>query len=271
MILHLPKAFWIPTNLLAIFSFWGDRSEISAKFRLLFQFAVSFVFLLVILWAKQSPIAACFLVIPLAIFIVGTANYYNFMDGINGIAGIAGVVAFGLLGWFAAVEGSDPRIITLSGCMSFACLGFLPFNMPKARAFMGDVGSILLGFTFAGMVIALSKSLLDFFCLTSFLFPFYADELTTMAVRIKDGENVLRAHRRHLYQLLANEKGIAHWKISVGYGLLQLVVGVTVLLLKPFGSIMIVLLMLVIYLGGFIVISSVVRKNLTTSAQIGKT
>jgi len=80
MILHLPKAFWIPTNLLAIFSFWGDRSEISAKFRLLFQFAVSFVFLLVILWAKQSPIAACFLIIPLAIFIVGTANCYNFMD-----------------------------------------------------------------------------------------------------------------------------------------------------------------------------------------------
>jgi len=68
--------------------------------------------------------------------------------------------------------------------------------------------------------------------LAAFLFPFYADELTTMAVRIKDGENLLRAHRRHLYQVLANEKGVSQWKVSLGYGLLQLVVGVTVLLLK---------------------------------------
>ena len=75
---------------------------------------------------------------------------------------------------------------------------------------MGDVGSILLGFVFAAMVVVLSKSFLDFVCLWSFIFPFYADELSTMAVRIKDGENLLRPHRRHLNQLLANEKGIAY-------------------------------------------------------------
>jgi uncharacterized membrane protein HdeD (DUF308 family) len=89
--------------------------------------------------------------------------------------------------------------------------------------------------------------------------------LTTMAVRIRAGENLMRAHRRHLYQILANEKGISHWKISVGYGLLQLVIGLSVLLLKPFGSIM-VLSLLTACFGAFIVASCVIRKNLTTTS-----
>ena len=138
--------------------------------------------------------------------------------------------------------------------------------MPKARVFMGDVGSILLGFVFAGMVVWLANSLIDFICLSAFLFPFYADELTTMYVRLRDGENLTHPHRRHLYQLLANEKGISHWKVSVGYGLLQLVVGLSVLLLRDFGSV-IVLSLLAAYFGAFIVVSSSIRKNLAISAS----
>ena len=131
---------------------------------------------------------------------------------------------------------------------------------------MGEVGSILLGFSFAAIVVILSKSILDFVCLAGFLFPFYADELTTMAARIKDGENLFKPHRRHPYQLLANEKGIAHWKISIGYGLSQLIVGITVLLLRPFGISMI-LLLLAAYFIAFIIISSIIRKNLEPIQQ----
>jgi len=149
-------------------------------------------------------------------------------------------------------------------CICLCCLGFLPFNITKAKVFIGDVGSILLGFVFAGMVVLLSKSFLDFVCLAAFLFPFYSDELTTMAVRIRDGENLLRPHRRHFYQVLANEKGISHWKISVGYGLLQLIVGVSILLVKNYGNI-IVLSLLAAYFVAFTVVSSAIRKNLTTS------
>jgi Fuc2NAc and GlcNAc transferase len=71
---------------------------------------------------------------------------------------------------------------------------------------MGDVGSILLGFVFAAIVVMLSERFLDFVCLAGFLLPFYADELTIIFVRLKDGEDLLHAHRRHLYQLMANEK-----------------------------------------------------------------
>ena len=60
-------------------------------------------------------------------------------------------------------------------------MGFLPFNMPKARVFMGDVGSIMLGFVYAGLVVGLSYSLNDFMVLCAFLFPFYEtfDQLRT--------------------------------------------------------------------------------------------
>ena len=128
-----------------------------------------------------------YLLIPfLSLYVVGTANYYNFMDGIDGIAGITGIVAFGLIALFGALSGANESLFILAGCMGLACLGFLPFNMPKARVFMGDVGSVLLGFVYAGLVVGLSHSLNDFVVLCAFLFPFYTDELTTLYVRIKD-------------------------------------------------------------------------------------
>ncbi len=225
-VLRIPLGFWLSASILAIVSFYGDRFPISPKIRFPIQFIAALFLLAPTLFSDFSLTLSLgsqvIWLLFLAVFIVGTANYYNFMDGINGIAGITGVVGFGLLGWFAAVEGADPGIIALCVCLGLACLGFLPFNMPKARVFMGDVGSILLGFVFAGMVVWLSKSVLDFLCLANFLFPFYADELTTLVVRLKDGDKLTKPHRKHLYQLLANERGIAHWKVSVGYGVLQL-------------------------------------------------
>jgi Fuc2NAc and GlcNAc transferase len=264
LLLNIPSGFWLPITAIALFSLCADRIEFSPKFRLSLQFIAAIILLFGINTAIQNQISGFLLILAMAVFIVGTANFYNFMDGINGIAAITGIVGFGLLALYSFLSESYSSFAVLSVCIYFSCLGFLPFNIPKARIFMGDVGSILLGFTFAGMVVWHSKGLLDFICLAAFLFPFYADELTTMAVRIRDGENLLRAHRRHLYQLLANEKGVSQWKVSVGYGLLQLVVGVTVLLLKPFGGIM-VLSILIVYFVGFTMASYFIRKSLTTT------
>jgi len=110
--------------------------------------------------------------------------------------------------------------------------------IPFYAVFMGDVGSVLLGFVFAGLVVGLSCSLNDFMVLCAFLFPFYADELITLYVRIKENGGagmLMKPHRRHFYQLLVNEMGIEHWKVSVGYGALQLVVGMGALALRGMG------------------------------------
>ena len=226
--LKLPVTFWIPAVILSIISFLGDRFDILPFFRLLFQFTASIVMLMGN-WTNHPLLSnnSMVLLIGLSVYIVATTNYYNFMDGINGIAGISGAVGFGLLSFYGFYTGTNPIWTTLNISLMLSCLAYLPFNIPEAKVFMGDIGSILLGFIFAAMVIWLSKNFLDFLCLASFLFPFYADEITTELTRLKDGEKIWTKHRRHLYQILANEYNISHWKVALGYGVAQLFVGIS--------------------------------------------
>ncbi|MFC1578381.1 UDP-N-acetylmuramyl pentapeptide phosphotransferase, partial [Thermodesulfobacteriota bacterium] len=185
-------------------SFVGDRYHLAPIIRLLFQFAAGFIFLFGLWNGHPLSSAGYLIIIPLSIYIVGTTNYFNFMDGINGIAGITGLVGFGLLAVFAHGKGSGSGLWVFSMSLSIGCAAFLPFNLPKAKVFLGDVGSILLGFAFAAMVIMLADSVIEFLCLSLFLFPFYADEITTELIRLKDGQKLWTPHRRHLYQILAN-------------------------------------------------------------------
>ena len=184
------------------------------------------------------------------VFLVGTTNFYNFMDGINGISGnYRGLRPSLMAGFIYGLEGASPYFITTVG-VALACLGFLPFNMPSARVFMGDIGSIFLGGLFGSLTYIHSRTLVDFLCMASFLFPFYADELTTMVVRLKDGENLTRPHRRHLYQILTNEKHFPHWQVSIFYGLLQLGVGLSILFSRSAGW-PLILILLGIYFTAF--------------------
>ena len=265
IVLSIAKSFWIPAVFLSLFSLWGDRSEIRPKMRLLFQLAAGTILLIGIITEKGGGFTVYALMPLMLVFVVGTANFYNFMDGINGIAGITGIIGFGLIGCYATIFGSNSSLSALAICISLACVGFLPFNVPRAKVFMGDVGSILLGFVFSGLVVYLSKNVLDFICLMSFLFPFYADELITMALRLKDKENLTKPHRRHLYQILANEYDISHWKISTGYGLFQLMIGISIILLKNMGLIRVVSA-LVLYGCFFVICSFIFRKKIRNFA-----
>ena len=225
--------FWGPVTFLSLISLYGDRINLKPILRLTVQFSVTLLFLISISFFQHiandiQSLILIILCIFFSIYIVGTANYYNFMDGINGIAGITGIVGFALLGLYGNINHQNHQWIILSFVMSFACVGFLPFNMPKAKVFMGDVGSILLGFVFACIVVVFTQTFIDFVILVSFMFPFYIDELVTMVERIADKQSLTLPHRRHFYQVLANEGGIAHWKVSVGYGIAQLLIGVIV-------------------------------------------
>ncbi|MFZ5564705.1 MAG: MraY family glycosyltransferase [Thermodesulfobacteriota bacterium] len=233
-----PAAFWGPAVLVAAASFQNDRRELDIRLRLVIQFSAAGLFLAFLpVFDFLSPFATVGLALFYAVFVVGTANYYNFMDGINGIAAITGIVGFGLMAAYGYGTGKPVFLWNISLGMALACAGFLPFNMPRARVFMGDVGSILLGFVFACVVVLSASSPAEFIVGAGFLFPFYADELITMAERLKAGERITQAHRRHLYQVLANEYGVAHWKVSVGYGMVQLFVGLCVWMFAGFGPV----------------------------------
>ena len=274
--LRIPTTFLFSAILISAVSLYGDYIRISVKFRLFIQALSTFIFLFPVLPRLSAhfalstfgffpPVVFILILLLIFLFIVGTANFYNFMDGINGIAGLSGVIGFGLLGVYTLYRpvsdafAFQTPLSWLSICIALACLGFLPFNMPRAQVFIGDVGSILLGFVFAGLVVMLSRNYLEMVCFTALLFPFYADELTTMAVRLRNHENLTQSHRRHLYQILVNELGIDHWKISAAYGVAQAVVGAGILIAYPYG-VKTILMIIAVCFFGFILLTTRIRQ-----------
>jgi Fuc2NAc and GlcNAc transferase len=71
--------------------------------------------------------------------------------------------------------------------------------------------------------------------MAGFLSMFYFDELFTMVVRIRNKDSLVEPHRKHIYQVLVNEAGIVHWKVALGYGLVQLIIGFFAIWLQPKG------------------------------------
>lgn len=247
-VVGVPLGVWAPVLGVSLLGLAADRFDIGPGARL----AAAFVLAGILLrgmdfsgWAAPSLVTVAFL----AVFLVGTANFFNFMDGIDGIAGLSGITAFVLLAWHGIFTGAEPALTWLALGAAVACAGFLPFNLPRARVFMGDAGSLTLGFLFAALAAAGARDFFDLACRAAFLLPFYLDELTTMAVRLRDGESLARPHRRHLYQLLANEMGIAHWKVSLGYATAQMAVGLGVLRMMVRGPLAVILFLAACTIG----------------------
>lgn len=164
--------------------------------------------------------------LPLTIlWIVGLTNSFNFMDGIDGIAGtqafIAGV-GWLLIGWL----GNQDLVMIIGLLLAATSLGFLFHNWQPAKIFMGDVSSAFLGYTFAVMPLMSayitpehSKAIS---CGVLLLWVFIFDTIFTFIRRALHGENVLAAHRSHLYQRLVI-MGFSHSQVTTLYGLLSIV------------------------------------------------
>jgi UDP-N-acetylmuramyl pentapeptide phosphotransferase/UDP-N-acetylglucosamine-1-phosphate transferase len=143
------------------------------------------------------------------IWIVGLTNAFNFMDGIDGIAAAQATVAgfwWAVFGWLYL----QPLLLVLGLLLACSSLGFLAHNWPPARIFMGDVGSAFLGYTFAVLPIMANDALRpsggwdgSFLAGILIIWPFLLDTTFTFFRRLLHGENVLRAHRTHIYQRLA--------------------------------------------------------------------
>jgi len=143
-------------------------------------------------------------------------NAFNFMDGINGISG--GTAA----AWGASVASRPTRgaITRAQGAVTAGMgLGFLPYNIPNASMFLGDVGSYLLGGGIAATVIQSSfnrgrPDLDGAFSAVAPLAPYLADTGATIVMRASRGESITQAHREHAYQRLVQETGWPHWGVA---------------------------------------------------------
>jgi UDP-N-acetylmuramyl pentapeptide phosphotransferase/UDP-N-acetylglucosamine-1-phosphate transferase len=152
---------------------------------------------------------------PLVVlWVVGLTNAYNFMDGIDGIAAGQAVVAG--LGWLLLPSG-DLAVRALGLVLAAACAGFLPHNWQPARLFMGDVGSAFIGYLLAGLTVVASRHNPRFAVAGVLLvWPFVFDTAYTMLRRLRRGENLLTAHRAHIYQRLVIG-GWQHRSVAILY------------------------------------------------------
>jgi UDP-GlcNAc:undecaprenyl-phosphate GlcNAc-1-phosphate transferase len=137
-----------------------------------------------------------------AVGIVWAANLFNFMDGADGLAGGMGVTGFGALAAAATLAGHHALALTCAAIAS-ACAGFLVHNFPTARAFLGDSGSIPLGFLAGALGLhgAISGAWPAWYAPLVFS-PFIVDATVTLALRVARGERFWLAHRGHGYQRL---------------------------------------------------------------------
>jgi UDP-N-acetylmuramyl pentapeptide phosphotransferase/UDP-N-acetylglucosamine-1-phosphate transferase len=195
------------TGVLAVMGLWDDLRSLPAWVRLLTQIGIATAISIAIGGLERFPLPAPLdlplgrLGIPLTvIWLVGVTNFFNFMDGIDGLAGgqalasCAGVV---IVGW-------SPDARRISWIVAGAVLGFLLYNWPPARVFLGDVGSMPLGFLLAGLPLlapAGGRSSAVFAAAVG-LSLFLLDPVWTLIRRARTGKRLGQAHREHVYQRL---------------------------------------------------------------------
>lgn len=196
----------------ALVGFLDDRRHVPAAWRLLIHFcAASWV----LVWLGELPlptlggktyVATAWGEGLALLFVVWLINLYNFMDGIDGLAGIEAVSvslgAFVILWVTGDGRENGLALLVLAG----AAFGFLCWNWPPAKIFMGDVGSGFLGFVLGGFALHVpTQSSMSFWSWWILLGVFLVDATVTLLVRAARRERLHLAHRSHAYQRLARK------------------------------------------------------------------
>ena len=205
---------------LALVGLADDRYRLSVGLRLVLQLAAAMAIAVASGGIPRLPLPPPLdadlgpAAIPLAVlWIVAVVNFFNFMDGIDGLAaGQAVITAAG-----AALVGEGPMAIVIAAAVCGAASGFLAFNWAPARIFMGDTGSLALGYTFASLPLLApppSRPQAVFWMVMS-LWLFLADAAFTVVARIARGETWYAPHRDHAYQRLVRS-GLGHAPVAAG-------------------------------------------------------
>lgn len=196
---------------LSLFSALDDARSLPVASRLAAHLAAA-----VLAVAIAGPVPGGWVAAALAVAAIAwMANLYNFMDGADGLAGGMALIGFGAYA-VAALRGGDAPVAYASLALAAGAAGFLAFNFPPARVFLGDAGSVPLGYL-AGALgwLGFERGLWPAWFPALVFSPFIADATVTLAMRAARGEPVLRAHRAHHYQRLVlagwSHRRLAAW------------------------------------------------------------
>jgi len=194
---------------IAIVGFIDDRKSLPASVRMIVHvgaalLAIALIGLPIGLLGSECGYYVWPLRLASFLAIIWAINLFNFMDGIDGIAALEATFFAGAAAGFNAYFHGNPGLTTMMLSLAFATLGFLVWNWPPARIFMGDVGSGFLGFTLATFVLRMSHDHLVAVAICLILGGvFFVDASVTLIRRIARGDRWSDAHRMHAYQHLA--------------------------------------------------------------------
>jgi UDP-GlcNAc:undecaprenyl-phosphate GlcNAc-1-phosphate transferase len=200
---------------IAVVSYTDDLRDWSFKVKLGAQLAAALVAIAsgirfrVLHLPWLGAVDTGFLGVPLtACWVVFATNAVNFIDGLNGLASGAVAIACLFLAGFAQAQSGNIQaaaFVQVAALMLAAGIaGFLPFNYPRARVFMGDVGSQFCGFISAILGVLASRfgvQTLSVLLVPMLLFGVYFDVVFTLLRRFRAGDRLTEAHRSHLYQV----------------------------------------------------------------------
>lgn len=222
--------FLLAVTLIAGVSFVDDIRSLPDSVRLVAQFAamvMMFYQLDILHWNMW------WMVLVALVVCVGAADVINFMDGVNGITGayaLASLVPLALLNAGRGFVAQSLIYVVILADVVFCFFNFRPKG--KAKCFAGDVGSIGVAYILLFLIGSLILATGDVTYLI-FLLVYGVDGCLTIVHRILLHENLGEAHRKHAYQLMANELRIGHVKVASFYALLQLAVSLGFIYLCP--------------------------------------
>ncbi len=217
---YQPLGLLLAAFLVAGIGFMDDHRHIPARWRLLVHILAASL----LMWAIPIPeTVALFgvllddvLYIPIVVVaLVWLINLFNFMDGIDGIASIEAVSVLLVAGYLLLDAQATGQAILLFG-LAAAVAGFLYWNLPPAKIFMGDVASGFLGLTLGGAALLCWQQGSHYLvAILIMLAVFIVDATCTLLVRLVTGQHVFDAHRLHGYQKLTVMWG-SHGRVSYG-------------------------------------------------------
>ena len=227
IILFNTLVWWLVFPMLTLFvvSLFDDMHKLSVRLRLLVHFlAATMVVVGTEIYTHQGVLIAVMMLFT----IVWMTNLYNFMDGSDGLAGGMALIGFGIYG-IGALLTNNTSLALLNFCIASSAAIFLYYNFHPAKIFMGDTGSISLGFLAAvmGLLGWQQGSWAAWFPFLVFS-PFIVDASITLTRRVLRGARITEAHREHYYQRLI-QLGWGHRNVSLAEYLLMLAVGITAL------------------------------------------
>lgn len=234
---HLLPLNWVLAisiggSLVAWIGWLDDKSSLSARTRFM-------VHIIAAIWAVNLllPPETVFLYkFTAGFWIAWSINFYNFMDGIDGLAGAEAVVIALGAGYIAGRLGILGPL-TVAWVIAAAALGFLFWNWPPAKIFMGDAGSGFLGYAFGCLAIGSGSGWAGgFYTYLLLMALFWFDASFTLIKRILRGEKFWQPHRQHLYQQAA-QKGFSHLEITLFFVTVNMLLFVAAAMMAGIGKI----------------------------------